>query len=48
MAINDDPILSHGSLRITLGRFTTEEDVDLLIKSLPPIIKKLREISPIK
>jgi len=37
---------AHGSLRISLGRFTKEEDVKYFLKVLPPIIKKLREISP--
>lgn len=37
---------AHGSLRITLGRFTKESEIKYLLKVLPPIIKKLREISP--
>ncbi len=36
---------AHGSLRISLGRFTTEEDGDYLLEKLPPIIKRLRKIS---
>ncbi len=36
---------AHGSLRITLGRLTTEKEVDYLLEKLPPIIKKLRKIS---
>ncbi len=39
---------AHGSLRISLGRWTTEKEVDRLIKVLPGIVKKLREISPFK
>ncbi len=39
---------AHGSLRITLGRFTTEKEVDYLLQKLPPIIEKLRKISPLK
>ena len=38
---------SHGSLRFTLGRDNTEEDVDYLIKELSPIIDKLRAMSPL-
>ena len=39
---------AHGSLRITLGRFTTEEDVDYFLETLPPIIERLRKMSPLK
>ena len=37
---------AHGSVRFSLSRFTTEEEVDAVIKELPPIIKRLRDISP--
>ncbi len=37
---------AHGSIRFSLSRFNTEAEVDLVIKELPPIIKRLREISP--
>ena len=40
------PQEAHGSLRITLGRWTTEKEIDYLIKVLPGIVKKLRKISP--
>jgi len=39
---------AHGSIRFSLSRFNTEADVDLVIKELPPIITRLREISPFK
>jgi len=38
---------AHGSLRITLGRSTTQEDVDHFIKVFPPIVTRLREMSPV-
>ncbi len=38
---------AHGSLRLSLSRFTKEEDIDCVIKILPNIVKKLRSISPI-
>ena len=38
---------AHGSLRVTLGRSTTSEDVDLFIRVFPPIVAKLREMSPV-
>lgn len=37
---------AHSSLRISLGRYTKKEDVDLLAKALPSVIQRLREISP--
>lgn len=36
----------HGSIRLSLSRYNTTEDVDYIIGCLPPIIKRLREISP--
>jgi cysteine desulfurase len=42
------PEQAHGSLRVSLGRFTKEEDINYLIKILPGIVKKIREISPFK
>jgi len=38
---------AHGSLRLTLGIDTTKEDIDYVIGELAPIIKKLREMSPL-
>ncbi|MFX0098491.1 MAG: cysteine desulfurase family protein [Candidatus Hodarchaeota archaeon] len=38
---------AHGSLEVTLGRWTTGEHVDALIQVLPGIVKKLRELSPL-
>ncbi len=41
------PITSaHSSLRISLGRFTKQEEVEAFIDTLPTIISRLREISP--
>ena len=37
---------AHGSLRITLGRSTTKEDVDYVIRELPKVVENLRSISP--
>ena len=39
--------LAHGSLRVTLGRSTTAEHIDHFIKVFPPIVARLREMSPI-
>ncbi len=37
---------SHGSLRFSLGKDTTEEEIDYLIKVLPEIVEKLRKMAP--
>ncbi|NDY91408.1 IscS subfamily cysteine desulfurase [Ideonella livida] len=39
--------LAHSSLRITIGRFTTEEDVDYAVSTLKDRVAKLRELSPL-
>jgi len=39
--------VAHGSLRLTLGDATTEEDVDYIIEKLPPIVANLRAMSPL-
>lgn len=39
---------AHGSIRFSLSRYTTEADVDYVIKNVPPIIETLRKISPYK
>ncbi len=39
--------LAHGSLRFSLGRGTTEEEIDHVIRVLPPVIAKLRAMSPL-
>ena len=41
------PMRARGSVRFSLGIYNTEEDVDYLLKHLPPIIQKLRDISPL-
>ena len=39
--------LAHGSLRLTLGDGSTEEDVDYVLDVVPPIIERLRNMSPL-
>ena len=39
--------LAHGSLRFSLGRQTSEEDIDYVLKVLPGIVRKLRAMSPL-
>lgn len=36
----------HGSVRLSLSRYNTMEEVDFIIEQIPPIIRRLREISP--
>jgi cysteine desulfurase len=37
---------AHGSIRFSLSRYNTEEEVDFTIEKIPPIIARLRELSP--
>ena len=47
MAIGLSHEVSHGSLRVSLGRFNTEEEVDYIIETLPKVVEKLRSMSPV-
>ncbi len=47
LALGVDPILARGSIRFTLGRFTTDEEVDYVLKVFPQVVNKIRSISPI-
>jgi len=48
LAIGSKPEQAHGSLRFSLGRFSTKADADYLLKILPQVINKFRTISPFK
>jgi len=37
---------AHGSLRVSIGRFTTKKDIEKIIKVLPKIVEHIRQISP--
>ena len=45
LGLNDE--LAHSSLRITIGRFTTEEEVDYTVEKIHAAVAKLRELSPL-
>jgi cysteine desulfurase len=47
LAIGLDPVDAHGSLRLTLGRETTEADVQYVNEVLPEIVDQLRQMSPL-
>jgi cysteine desulfurase len=46
LAIGLKPHQAHGSLRLSLGRWTKESDINYVLEILPRVIKRLREISP--
>ena len=46
-ALGRDDELAHSSIRFTLGRFTTEEEIDYAVKVLTEAVKKLRALSPL-
>src|SRR5206468_7041282 len=39
--------LAHSSLRMTIGRFTTEEEIDYVVSTLKDRVAKLRDLSPL-
>lgn len=39
--------IAHGSLRLSVGDNTTEEEIDYVLEALPPIIERLRMMSPL-
>ncbi len=46
LAIGIRPEDAHGSLRVTLGRENTEEEIDYFLEVLPEVVEELRKISP--
>jgi cysteine desulfurase len=44
-ALGFDPLRARGSLRITLGRFNTESDVEYFLNRIPDILSSLKPIS---
>lgn len=47
LAIGCPVELAHGSLRLSLGRFTTAGDIDYFIETLVPIVERLRSMNPL-
>ena len=48
LALGLKPEQAHGSLRLSMGRWTKESEINYVLKVLPGIIKNLRKISPFK
>ena len=46
-ALGLDVVAARGSLRLTLGRENTDEDIDHVLRILPPIVETLRAMSPL-
>lgn len=47
LGIGGDHERAHGSIRLTLGRFNTIEDVDMIVEAMTEVVHQLREISPL-
>lgn len=47
LAIGRPHEVAHGSLRLTLSEYNTEEEIDKVIKVVPPIVELLRKTSPV-
>ncbi|MCD6351202.1 MAG: cysteine desulfurase NifS [Armatimonadetes bacterium] len=47
LAMGIPPEVAHGSLRLSLGRGNTDEDVDRVLQVLPGIVERLRAMSPV-
>ena len=46
LATGLDHATAHGSLRLTMSHETTKEDIDYVLEKFPPIVEKLRAMSP--
>ncbi|RPJ07511.1 MAG: aminotransferase class V-fold PLP-dependent enzyme [Spirochaetaceae bacterium] len=47
LATGVGPELAHGSIRFSLGRESTDEDVDYVLEKLPPIMQRVRKMSTV-
>lgn len=46
-AIKVDPAIAQGSVLMTLSKYNTDDDIDYVLSEFPPIVKRLREMSPL-
>jgi cysteine desulfurase len=47
LALGLEPLEAHSSLRFSLGKWTTEEEIDQVLEILPRVVSKLRAMSPL-
>ncbi len=47
LALGLEPAQAHGSLRFSLGRMTTDDDISYVCKIVPDVVKTLRQMSPL-
>jgi cysteine desulfurase len=47
MAIGLPHEIAHGSLRLTLGEFNSEDEIDYVVENLVTIVDRLRKMSPL-
>jgi len=47
MALGLKPEIAHGSIRFTLSKYTTEDEIDFTIKTVKEVVEKLRQFSPL-
>jgi cysteine desulfurase len=47
LAIGRPHEIAHGSLRLSLSEYNTEEEADHIIKTVPEVVEYLRSISPV-
>jgi cysteine desulfurase len=47
LALGLNPLQAHSSLRFSMGKWTTEEEIDMVLDVLPRIVAKLRAMSPL-
>jgi cysteine desulfurase len=47
VCIGTDAAIANGTLLLSLGTGNTREDIDYVIETLPPIVQRLREMSPL-
>ena len=46
-AIGATPIAAQGTLRFSLGKYNTQEDIDYVLDVLPKLVEKVRQMSPV-
>ena len=47
LALGVDPVEAKGSLRISLGKHNTEDEINYILEALPRVVNKLRQLSPL-